>query len=74
MEQGAAAFVPDALHRLLGKMARQQRVDAAADPEHEALAAGPAQVVHEERDPALDFRFSIEGRGDTELGRNRGLQ
>ncbi|MNN54091.1 hypothetical protein D3C81_1688850 [compost metagenome] len=54
-----AGFRAQAFHRALAEHAGGERVDAAADAEHQRLHARLAQAVLDEADTPLDFRLDV---------------
>ncbi|MDT4849183.1 hypothetical protein FQZ97_832960 [compost metagenome] len=72
-EGGVAAFGAQLLDRALREAAGGQRIDAAADAQHQRLQAGAAQVVGEEVGAPREFGGGIEdgrhvqGRDDLAL-------
>ncbi|MNP14498.1 hypothetical protein D3C76_1068250 [compost metagenome] len=67
-----AGFRAQAFHRALAEHAGSERVDAAADAQHQGLHAGIAQAILDEVEAPLDFRLDVfrpvERRLDVQLG------
>jgi hypothetical protein len=63
-EGGVAAFGAQLLHRALRQAAGGERIDAAADAQHQRLQAGLLQVAGQKVDAALQFKGGIEDGRD----------